>query len=478
MTISPPAEPRDALAGSQTPRLHSVPPNIAARDAGQDAVDLAASAGLYLDPWQQLVLRDGLAERADGTWAAFEVGLVCPRQSGKGSVLEALELAALFLPDPDGPPPLLLHSAHEFKTCSEHFRRMRDLVDGSDHLRKRVRIVRTGVGSESIELKTGARLRFVSRTGGSGRGFSSDLVVLDEAYNLTAETMAAILPTLSARPNPQVWYTSSAGMTASTQLARLRERGIAGGSRLAYFEWSAPESADPDDPRVWALANPALGRRISLEFVAAEREAMPAEQFARERLGIWSQADRPELVVDLALWASLGTRSQPMRKPWLSVEVALNRTAATIGAAWTVKDRPHLEVVEDHPGVGWVVPRLAELTQRYSAGGVVLDAATEAAGLAPALEGAGLTVVKVGSAERVTACGGFYDATSAAGLSHNGDPALAAAIANARWKDVGDGARVFSRRRSAGDIAALYAAVLALYGLSHAQPAEADFYLI
>src|SRR4051794_39117919 len=104
-TISPSA----VRFGVQAPRVHSLPAGAElAASAGQDAVDLAALAGLRLYPWQQLVLRDGLRERPDGRLWAFEIGLVVPRQQGKGSVLEALELAALFLADPDAPPPLIL----------------------------------------------------------------------------------------------------------------------------------------------------------------------------------------------------------------------------------------------------------------------------------------------------------------------------------------------------------------------------------
>ena len=67
---------------------------------GALAAELAATAGLLLDPWQQLVLLDALALRPDGRWAAREVGLICPRQQGKGSVLEALELARCSCPSP------------------------------------------------------------------------------------------------------------------------------------------------------------------------------------------------------------------------------------------------------------------------------------------------------------------------------------------------------------------------------------------
>ena len=48
------------------------------------------------------------------------------RQNGKGTILEALELAALFLfPDVR----LILHSAHEFKTAAEAFLRVRTLIE-------------------------------------------------------------------------------------------------------------------------------------------------------------------------------------------------------------------------------------------------------------------------------------------------------------------------------------------------------------
>ena len=164
-----------------------------APSAGGEAIALARSAGLHLDLWQQVVLTGALREKGP-QWAAFEVGLVVPRQNGKGSVLEALELAALFLPDPGAPPPLILHSAHEFKTSAEHFRRMRQLIESSDSLNSMVRAIRTSSGAESIELHSGARIRFVTRTGGSGRGFSADLIVIDEAYNLTAEALGAVLP--------------------------------------------------------------------------------------------------------------------------------------------------------------------------------------------------------------------------------------------------------------------------------------------
>jgi phage terminase large subunit-like protein len=215
------------LLGLQVPTFHLVPP--ARQSAGPDAVELAASAGLTLDPWQELVLEGALGEERDPRrrgktrWVAPEVGLVVPRQNGKGGILEARELAGLFLFDEQ----LILHSAHEFKTASEAFRRLLFLIQNTPDLERRVSRVRTSHGDEGIELIGGQRIRFVARSTGSGRGFSGDCIILDEAYNLSAAGMSAMLPTLSARPNPQIWYTSSAPLPRqeSDTLRRLCKRG-------------------------------------------------------------------------------------------------------------------------------------------------------------------------------------------------------------------------------------------------------------
>src|SRR5690242_21208905 len=51
-------------------------------------------------------------------------------------------------------------------------------------------------------------------------------------------------------------------------------RSIAGeNKRLAYFEWSAEDDAEPDDPEGWAQANPGLGIRITLEHVQGDRKS-------------------------------------------------------------------------------------------------------------------------------------------------------------------------------------------------------------
>jgi hypothetical protein len=451
--------------GAQRPRILNRPPAVSS--AGQEAVELAASAGLILDDWQAFCLDVALGERADGRWAAFEVGIVVPRQNGKGSILEARELAGLFLFDER----LLLHSAHEFKTSKEAFLRIDSLITNADHLRKRVRKVLRSNESHEIVMLDGKRLKFVARSGGSGRGFSGDCVILDEAFNLPIEAMAALLPTLSARPNPQLWYTSSAGMASSTQLRAVRERGIAGANRLAYLEWSAPDGAANDDRDAWVTANPSLGIRITEEFLEQEWSAMAAAplEHARERLGHWD-SENAEAPIPPEVFARV---CDPAVKPDGRLTFALDVNPDRSAAAIAVADRDgRVELVEHRPGTSWVTARVVELVGRWS-GRVALDSTGPAGSLSADLEAAGVEVSRYNGGKLAAACGAFYDAVADRRVQVRPSPQLTTAVEGARRQAVGDAWR-WARKDLTVDVCPLVAVTVA-FDAARATPNDVPF---
>ena len=448
-----------------------VPPRVGS--LGADAVELCAGAGLVLDPWQQYVLDVMLGQRADGLWSAFEVGLVVPRQNGKGACLEARALAGLFLLDEQ----LLLWSAHQFKTAREAFRRVVSYVENTPALKSRVKNVRTSHGEEGIELKTGQRLQFVARSRTSGRGFTGDVAILDECQVLDAEDMAALLPTLSTRPNPQVIYTGTVDDSAS-QLRALRERALAGGdSSLAFLEWSAAEDADAADPVTWAQANPALGIRISEEFVAREYAAMvnDLDWFRQERLSVWPRR-APDGVFDEASWLACVDGSSVLADPvCFGVDVSPDRAWAAIGVAGVRSDgRRHVEVVEYRRGTGWVVDRVVELVGRWRPAAVVVDAAGPAGSLLADLESARVPVSLTSARDYAQACGMFFDAVDGGFLFHLGQSELDAAALVVRRRPLGD-AWAWARKASTdADISPLVAVTLAHWASRTLQPASYD----
>jgi hypothetical protein len=490
LTTFAPAGLPAAPSGHQRPRILSVPSSVNT-ESGREAVELAASAGLILDPWQRLVLEHGLAEREDGKWSAFEVGAIVSRQNGKGSILEARELAGLFLFGER----LILHSAHEFKTAQEAFRRILFLIENTDDLRRLVARIRTSHGEEGIEMRTGQRLRFVARSTGSGRGFTGDCIILDEAYNLPDSSMEALMPVVSARPNPQLWYTSSAAdrdLAPCEPLARLRRRGIKGNDPgLAFFEWSidahtefcaADCSAhdDPADVQSWARANPGMGIRISAEHIAREHASMGDVGFARERLGVgnWPSPGLDWSVISQEAWDALADPLSQLADPVaFAVDVTPDRTHAAIGAAGRRPDGLlHIEVVEHKTGAAWIVPRLLELRERWHPCAVVADGGGPAGFLVPQLEAAGVELAKPTARDAGQACGAFYaGVTDARNLRHRADPSLAAALSGAQKRELGE-AWAWARKGVSVDISPLVATTLALWGFAtHAHLLEAPY---
>ena len=436
-------------------------------------MDLAASAGLYLDDWQQWVLAQSLGERHDGRWSAFEVGLIVPRQNGKGSVLEARELFGLYL----AKEPVIVHSAHLFKTSKEAMRRILSLIENTADLDRKVKKVTTQRGEECIELVNGSRLTFVARSASGGRGLSGDCLVLDEAFALKDEHMEALMPIMSARDNAQIWYTTSPPLDVVTGevLFGVRDRGESGSDpSLAWMDWGQPSGVDMDDPEVWAAANPACGIRIMPEAIERERRTLTSEGFGRERLGIW-----PLRIADALIspqeWADLvDLGSIPADPVAITVDVTPMRDFASIAIYGLRADGlGHVELIEHNPGVDWVVERLVQLRDAHHPVAICLDATGPAGSLLLDLDKAGIKpaedpekprlgdLVVPSAREYAGACGAFVDAVRQKQLWHNGQaPQLATAIAGVKPRTLGD-AWAWGRRNSSVDISPLVAVTLA-----------------
>src|SRR5438034_4786023 len=192
--------------GAQTPRVRRAP--LYVKTYGHEVVDFMAQIGRALDPWQSTITLDAFGVRPDGLWSSYELLLLLSRQNGKGGVTEAIELGGLFL----FKEPLILHSAHQFKTSTTALRRLAEIVEGSDWLRQRTKRIVQGPNDPGIYLTRaagGGSRQLVSRSAGSGRGMTGSRTVFDEAWALTVAQYAAQTPTLATIPNPQIIYTTT-----------------------------------------------------------------------------------------------------------------------------------------------------------------------------------------------------------------------------------------------------------------------------
>jgi hypothetical protein len=474
---------------------------------GPEVSDLARLASFGPDPEQELAL-DAIFARAAGRSAAFEVAVIACRQNIKTGIFKQAALGWLFITGER----LVVWSAHEFPTAQEAFRDLEVLITGSDYLRREVKNIYRGNGDESIELLSGARLIFKTRTKGGGRGLSGNKVILDEGMFLRPMHMGALLPTLSAQPDPQVLYGASAGMPESEVLRGVRDRGRAGGDpRLAYIEYCAPTPAQAcergskcdhglstpgcgcDNPANWARGNPSLGRRrangtgLTAEYIAAERRALPPAEFGRERMGWWDDPGDGMRPLDLAAWAARADPSSAAAgRVAFGFEIRPDQSSAAIAVAGRRADGlGHGEItgrdglLDCRPGTGWLVDRIMELAGQWDPYAVALNASGQSGTVIRELTERGFEAVRpgkepppgkrallvLGSREWAQACGALVRDVSEGGWRHLGQEPLDAAAEGAGTRPLED-AYAWSYKNSTSDIAPLNALTAARYAFT------------
>jgi phage terminase large subunit-like protein len=285
----------------RAPRAHS--------NEVDDAVFLSSSYGLTPDDWQEDALESWLGRKRDGRWAAATCGLAVPRQNGKNGAIEVRELFGMVELGEK-----FLHTAHEVKTARKAFRRIASFFENEreyPELAALAKEIRKTNGQEAIVLTNGGSVEFIARSRGSGRGFTVDVLVCDEAQELTNEELEALLPTISAAPsgNPQVILTGTPPKPDRPQgeaFRAVRKAGEANtDARLAWTDFGVEDGPIPDvtDRQLWFAVNPALGSRLQVAEVERELGLMSPEGFAVERLGWWGD---PAVTADgmfpLELW--------------------------------------------------------------------------------------------------------------------------------------------------------------------------------
>jgi hypothetical protein len=495
------------------------------RTLGPEVGRLCTVAGYAPDAEQQLALDATFALTAAGRSAASTVVLLACRQNLKTGGIKQIELGWLFVTGER----LVVHSAHEFDTSRETYRDMKEIIDGTPILRKRIAYMHDTPADMSIETVTGSRLVFKTRTKGAGVGKSPRKIVLDEGYALIPEHMSALRFSISAQPDPQVIVGSSAAHEESDVLRTFVERGRAGGeARLAYLEWCIREGVSAcrdgancshvygkavgcvlDDLDALRAANPQLGKRLQVQTILDERvECVTvdlAAKFFRERGGLH----------DEAVAEGHDSVLTPMREAWpdradtgsrISSRVAFGLdvtpdAGTTSIAAYGLRsdDVGHGELIEHRPGTRWVVDRLVELVDEHEPVCLVVDPSGPAGRFLKRLrafrredgepvfveldedevpdEGQ-VRLVLMGGREYAQACGALADDVVNDAFRHIGQTQLADALTGARTRPLAD-AWAWSRKNSSVDISPLVAVTLARDGFAaYGEGSEVDAWVL
>lgn len=430
--------------------------------------------GWSLLPWQTQVADVACELREDGRWAYPTVVLTVPRQVGKTALVFSVgSQRAMQLQGHRG--------WYTAQTGHEARRTYRDeWLTLTDHRMPGQWHQRRGAGEETLTWKaTGGFWRVFPPVRTALHGAQADLVVLDEAWAYDQEQGTALLqgiiPTQTTRKRRQVWIVSTAGTPESVWARSWVERGRNAERGVAYFEWSAPPDADPDDEAVWLSSHPAVDQLVTLEDLRDFRATLGRDGFARAYLNVWP--DLPveselEATLDQAAWKAGRDRdSGIVGAPVFAADSDPISHVAHVAAVGVGKGRPsHVELVKSAPGAVWLPSFLEGLVARHG-GLVACDDGGPVGWVAEELERMRVPMVRVKPGEYARGCAQLSEAVAANQVAHLEDARLDTAVAAALRKPMGRG-WVWDRSRSPADVSPLVAVTLAFTAaVTHARPA-------
>lgn len=359
------------VVGSPTPRIA---PPVPARSSGKSVVARAKEIGQPMWPWQATAATYINALAPGIGWLYPEVLVEAARQNGKTAIIRPLIVDRLI----DGH--RIIHAAQDLKLPREMHEEVATIIDEQfrEYLPGR-RGIKFGVGQEAVRLRNGGVYRIVSNSRSGARGGANDLVIVDEALDLTdMEFVSAAVPTTVSRPWGQVVYFSNAGDSSSVVLRWLRERAD-NDPALAYLEWSADPDLAHDDIVGWLQANPAIGHSSAM---LANLKRYHASHVAGGTLDVWEREHlcrqtlaRSQAIVTADEWGrqEFADLTVPSRATMgLKMDIGGERASAVL--AWLENDgRVALDVIADVVGHPIDVDRLGPDLQKVATSKRVRD---------------------------------------------------------------------------------------------------------
>jgi phage terminase large subunit-like protein len=416
-------------------------------------------------PWQQMVADvAGEYDAVTGTPIYREVIVTVPRQSGKTTLQLGLTLDRGLM---WGRPCRIAYTAQTGLDA-----RQKMVNDWMPMLRRspfKSTIDRElrGAAETAIEFRTGSRVEVLATGEDSGHGRTIDLGLIDEAFaDEDDRREQALVPAMTTISDAQVFIFSTMGTGRSSFLNRkvatgraLVEAGITQG--IAYFEWSAPDDADPDDEAVWWACMPALGHTATIATIRHARMTMPDGEFQRAYLNRPREHD--------ARWLPAGAwlaRRHPeaMELPPDGTPISLgfdgsynNDATALVGC--TLDGHLFKVAVWERPSGAsdeWVVPRdqvdvaVDAAFKRWKVRVMAVDRSRWVSETQLWAERYGSKVVvdvPQSRARMIPASAHFYTAVVQGLLTHDGDADLARHISSAITRETPDGAYVTKEGR-------------------------------
>lgn len=492
------------ILGCEIPRIFSPPLRELTPDTTDGFACIAFAEqilAISLFPWQKWLLLHALELNEDFSYRFRIIVVEVARQSGKSLVMVILALWHIFAKGSRQ----VIATAQDLANAERAWALGVEYAQSDDELNELIEKITLAhpkvlaVRCPSIDKTCEYRVGSSSRR--SIRGFSGDLILLDELReHQTWDSWAAVVNTMNARPNAQAWAFSNAGDALSIVLKYLRtsahqslgwpdgdaDADILGetdadvadleddGDVIGWFEWSAAPTAKRTDRDAWAQANPSLNHVeviancVTEKTLASNLRTQPGHVFDQECMcrftalsdgGPFPEGSWRDTLDNKAV-AAADSRSA------VCVEVSTSRSAVITKAGMDENGLPVIGVMEAKAGTDWIHGWLIANKDTYA--GVVIRSGSGSPVLSELQEltDAGLPIVEWKAGEVGAAFGQLYDRVRDKTIRHLGHPGLDAAATSAATRPQPGGGWVVDINRSPVDVAPLYAATGAVWGLA------------
>ena len=516
------------ILGCEVPRIFTPPKRELTPDTtdGFAAIAFAEDVlGVRLFPWQKWLLLHaleleeqtpeeiaaGVLPRARFRYCVVEVA----RQAGKTMLMLVLALWHIYALDS----PTVLATAQDLANAEKAWGEAVEWAQGDEELEELIEKVNLG-HPKFMKLVTGCQYRVAAASRKGGRGFSGDLILLDELReHQTWDSWSAVTNTMNARPRAQAWAFSNAGDGLSTVLRYLRAQahrdlGWPDGDAdavilegldedmqeyldeaeevLGWFEWSADPDAKRTDRNAWAQANPSMNHTDIVENCVTERaiaaalRTNPPSQFEIEVLCRWVSMNDAGPFPEGSWRETLDNDARPADDSarYVCLSMSWNRGKCYIARAAKDSDgAPVAGIAAERTGSDWVIPWLIEHRETYN--GIVIQSngapetsliddinnAVSASGTP-----ANLPVMLWGGPDLGSATGIVFDRLDKRHIRHLAHPGLDAAATSASVKVLSQGAWVIDLASSPTDAAPLKAFIGAVWATETATPVRRSAY--
>ncbi|MFA5376880.1 MAG: terminase TerL endonuclease subunit [Dehalococcoidia bacterium] len=253
-----------------------------------------------LRDWQEKIIRDlfGVV-REDGNRQYRTCYVEIPRKNGKSELAAAIALYLLFGDGEGGAE--IYSAAADRDQASIVFNVAAEMVRQNDGLARRCKIVEHS--KRIVVRSSGSVYHALSAEAATKHGFNASGIIFDELHTQPNRELWDVLTTSGGtRRQPLVFAITTAGFDRNSicweqhEYAENIKKGIVTDPTFYPVIFSAPESAEWTDEKVWKDCNPALGEFRDLEEMRSlcnKAKETPALQntFRRLYLCQWTQQE-------------------------------------------------------------------------------------------------------------------------------------------------------------------------------------------